>query len=267
MLEKLEALPPGIHGVRAVGKVSKKDYEQVLDPLVDKARRNGPRLRLLYQLGPEFEGFTPGGAWADGRVGLRALSVTDGCALVSDVGWVRSAAEAVGFLAPCPFRVFPNRQRADAIEWLSSLPETPEVSARLVPESGVAVIEVGRALRAEDFDAVARKVDPWINAYGELQGVVIHARRFPGWQTFGSFLRHVQFVRDHQRKIHRVALVAGGKLAQRVPAWAQQWVKPEVKSFPYDQLERAMVWAAGPAEAAAPEIQPVAAAPRRAAPS
>jgi hypothetical protein len=39
--------------------------------------------------------------------------------------------------------------------WLRSLPEGPAVSHRLLPESGVIVVEVKQALRAQDFDALA----------------------------------------------------------------------------------------------------------------
>ena len=58
MLERINDLSPGVIGLRAVGKVSKEDYEQVLEPILDDARREGRRIRFLYQFGPEFEGFT-----------------------------------------------------------------------------------------------------------------------------------------------------------------------------------------------------------------
>ena len=58
MLERLQGLPEGIDGVKAVGRVSKEDYERVFEPLIDGARREGRRIRLLYQFGPEFEGST-----------------------------------------------------------------------------------------------------------------------------------------------------------------------------------------------------------------
>lgn len=54
-------LPPGVVGVRAVGVVSKSDYERTFPPILNEARRFGNRIRFLYELGPEFEGFTPVG--------------------------------------------------------------------------------------------------------------------------------------------------------------------------------------------------------------
>ena len=68
------------------------------------------------------------------------------------------------------------------------------------------------ALHGQDFDALALTVDPWIEANGELNGVVVHVRAFPGWENIGSLVRHVQFVRDYHRKVERIALAADGAL-------------------------------------------------------
>src|ERR1700691_1727645 len=141
VIEILKDLPEGIVGVRAIGKVSKEDYEKVLVPLFDEARREGRHLRFLYQLGPQFEGFTPGAAWEDAKIGLHSLRLFDGCAVVSDAGWIRESTRGVGFFMPCPVRIFGNKELPKAIGWLSSLSE-PAVSHRVLPDSGVIVVEV-----------------------------------------------------------------------------------------------------------------------------
>jgi hypothetical protein len=246
MLEKLKDLPDGIEGLKAVGKVSKEDYEQVVEPILDEARRQGHRIRFLYHLGPEFEGFTAGAAWEDAKIGLRSMRLFDGCAIVSDAGWIRESARLVGFMMPCPVKVFGNHERGKAIEWLRSLSDGSAVSHRLLPESGVIVVEVEGALRAQDFDALALTADAWIEAHGDLHGLVIHAREFPGWENLGGFLRHMRFVRDHHRKVERIALAADSKLATLAPRLAEHFVKAEVKSFGYDELERAIEWAKNP---------------------
>ena len=51
MLERLTDLPQGIDGLKAIGKVSKDDYVRVVEPLLDEARREGRRIRFLYQFG------------------------------------------------------------------------------------------------------------------------------------------------------------------------------------------------------------------------
>lgn len=243
MLEKLTDLPDGIDGLKAVGKISKDDYEQTFEPLLEEARREGRRIRFLYHFGPEFQGFTASGAWEDAKMGLRSMRLFDGCAIVSDVGWVRESARLIAFLMPGPVKVFGNQDRAKAVEWLRSLPERAAVSHRLIPESGVIVVEVKEALRAQDFDALAVTADTWIEVHGDLQGIVIHAREFPGWENLGSLLRHIRFVRDHHRKVKRIALAADSKLATLVPPVAEHFVHAEVKQFGYGELESATMWA------------------------
>ena len=109
------------------------------------------------------------------------------------------------------------------------------------------VVEAKQALRAQDFDALAMTADAWIEAHGDLQGLVIHVREFPGWENIGSMLRHMRFVRDHQRHVKRIAFAADSKLASVAPALADVFIKAEVKSFAYDELDIAIAWASGPA--------------------
>jgi hypothetical protein len=54
----------------------------------------------------------------------------DGCAVVSDIGWIRTPTRAIGTWMPCPVRVYDNDERANAVAWLTSLPEGADVSAR-----------------------------------------------------------------------------------------------------------------------------------------
>ena len=245
MLERLEGLPPGLEGMKAVGKVSKADYDGVFEPILDEARAQGKRIRFLYELGPEFKGFTAGGAWEDARLGMGSLRLLNGIAVVTDLGWVREMVRLVGFMMPVPARVFSTAQRDEAIAWLSSLPHEVAISHRLIPDKGVIVVEPKGRLHAQDFDALAATADAWIEAHGHLPGLVIHAHRFPGWENLGSMLRHVRFVREHQREIDRVALVADTELASLLPRIADHFVKAEVKAFDYDQLDEAIAWASG----------------------
>lgn len=132
MLEKIVDLPPGIQGLKATGKITKEDYEGVFEPLVDEARRDGRRLRFLYDLGSEFEGFTPSAAWEDAKMGIRSMRLFDGCAIVSDIGWARESARLMRFLMPCPVQVFANSEHESAVEWLSSLHEEAATTHHII---------------------------------------------------------------------------------------------------------------------------------------
>lgn len=130
MLKELTGMPAGIQALEAVGTVTAADYDRVFAPLVDRARRTGGRMRLLYQFGPSFRRITPGALWADTRLGVSYGRLLDGCAVVSDVGWIRAASRSIGAWMPCPVRVFQDDERDDAVAWLTSLPGGAGASTR-----------------------------------------------------------------------------------------------------------------------------------------
>jgi hypothetical protein len=243
MLEVLADLPVGIDGVKAVGKVSKDDYERVIEPMMDAARREGRRLRFLYEIGPDFDGFTAGAAWEDAKVGLRSIRLFDGCAVVTDIGWIRDATRLAAFMMPCPVRVFAYHDRGAAIQWLLSISAEPAVVIRMIPTPGVMVVEVRAPFQSEDFDALALTADTWIEAHGALHGLVIHAQEFPGWKNLGAVLRHITFVRDYHHRIERVAIAVDSKLASWGPRLGEHFVHAEIKSFSFNELEDAIAWA------------------------
>lgn len=248
MLEKITDVPDGIDAYRAVGKLTGEDYGRTVDPLLDQARREGRRLRLLVQLGPEYEGFTPDAVWGKTETWRHypsLLRMIDGYAIVTDVRWVREWIHFVGFLMPFPLRVFGNDERDDAVAWLGSLPEGPGVTHRLLPEQGVLVVEVSEPLRAPDFDALAATADAWLATHDALPGVVLHARTVPGWENVTGLLRHVRFVRDHHRAVRRVAVASDSRVADVLPRLADHFVKAELRHFGYGELDDAVAWAAG----------------------
>jgi hypothetical protein len=130
VLKQLTGVPAGIQALEAVGTVTADDYERVFAPLVDQARRTGSRMRLLYQFGPGFERITLGALWADARLGVSYVRLLDGCAVVSDIDWIRTPSRAIGTWMPCPVRVYNNDERDASVAWLTSLPEGADVSAR-----------------------------------------------------------------------------------------------------------------------------------------
>src|SRR6476469_9785945 len=230
MLQRIPDVPSGIDALAAIGTLTGQDYEQSIEPILDEARRSSRRIRLLIQLGPEYDGYTSGAAWEKTANAFRSpslLRLLDGYAVVTDLHWLHEWTHVMGFLLPFPLRVFGNDERDEAIAWLSALPEGPGVSHYLMSESGVLVVEVTAPLRAQAFEALAATADAWLETHDALPGVVIHARQFPGWENAASMLRHFRFVRDHHRAVRRVALAADGKRADLSAGLAEQFVHAE----------------------------------------
>jgi hypothetical protein len=92
---------------------------------------------------------------------------------------------------------------------------------------------------------LAATAQKWLETHDGLQGIVLHARKFPGWQNTGALRRHIRFVRDYQRKVRRIAVATNSKLADVAPRLARHLVQPDIRAFGYDELDRAISWAAG----------------------
>ena len=118
MIELLSDFPDNIVGIAASGHVSASDYETVLVPIVEAALKKHGKVRLLYVLGSEFTGFTPGAMWEDAKLGIAHFTAWEKVAVVTDVSWVANATSMFRFVMPCPVQVFPIKDRAKAEAWV-----------------------------------------------------------------------------------------------------------------------------------------------------
>jgi hypothetical protein len=122
----------------------------------------------------------------------------------------------------------------------------PAATHRLIARRGVIVVELHGPLREEDFEAIAATADKWIADHGYLAGIVVHARAFPGWQDFEGFRHHVRFLQDHHRDVRRVAVASESAVAKIAPRIAAPFVRAQLKTFAYDELDEAIAWASTP---------------------
>jgi hypothetical protein len=98
------------------------------------------------------------------------------------------------------------------------------------------------ALDKSDFAELTKAVDPQIEATGELAGVIIDAPTFPGWDSFGTMLTHLRFVRDHHKRVKKVAVVTDSYIGDVAERLASHFVSAKVRHFPGEQLEQAQQW-------------------------
>lgn len=241
MIKKMKLPDEDLHGFEIQGKITKEEYIHTLKGLFEQLRRNGRKERFLFYFGPEFLGFTAGAVWADFKLGIRHLRTIERCAVVSDLRWVQNTANFVGSILPVPVYVYKNKELSEAIAWLSS----GEIGLEhyLDEQSGVLTVEIYGPLTSENFEIMAQSVDSWVEKRGELRGLVLHVKEFPGWENLGSFLSHLEFVKEHHRKIRRVAFAADGVVPNIMSKLAMQFMDAEIKTYKYDQLRRAQGWA------------------------
>jgi len=119
------------------------------------------------------------------------------------------------------------------------------VESELLTTEGILILRPKGRLEASDFESLAREVDPHIEANGKLHGLVIDAEAFPGWQNFAALIAHFRFVRDHHRKIEKVAVVSDSTFLSVAPRFASHFVQADIRHFPHAQREAALAWLRG----------------------
>jgi hypothetical protein len=249
MIEQLQNLPVGIAGVTAKGKITAQDFRDTLSPLLNNAQRDGRHLRLLYHVASDAD-FTTGAALEDARIALHGIGALQRCAVVSDATWIQKAVRVLAMVAPCPIRVYSESGWNEATNWLAEVVKPDRIPHELVPDSGVLVVRPNKAISAEDIESLDATVDARLEVEGKLSGLVIHANRFPGWESLGNFFRHARLSRDHRSEV--VAVIIDGTLPELATALAER-LNAEVKHFACDDYASAMEWIGAPSPPDTPQ--------------
>src|SRR6186997_201229 len=110
---------------------------------------------------------------------------------------------------------------------------------------GILILRPAAPLEATDFEKVAQEIDPYIEASGKLHGILLDAESFPGWKDFAALVAHLRFVRDHHRKIEKVAVVSDNTFLSVAPKVASHFVQADLRHFPQAQGGAALAWLRG----------------------
>ena len=98
------------------------------------------------------------------------------------------------------------------------------------------------ALAKEDFEQLAKTVDPHIEKTGDLAGIILEAAKFPGWDSVGALAAHLRFVREHHKRVKKIAIVTDSAIGTVGERLASHFVAAQIKHFPAGQLEAAKQW-------------------------
>jgi SpoIIAA-like len=112
----------------------------------------------------------------------------------------------------------------------------------LLRDQGILIVSPDGPLAKADFARLAQEVDPFIASNGKLTGLMVCVKGFPGWDSFGALISHLGFVRDHHRKIDRIAAVTDSQALKAMTHVSKFFVSPQVRQFPSDQTTEALAW-------------------------
>jgi hypothetical protein len=120
--------------------------------------------------------------------------------------------------------------------------EWPMLEFELDRTTGILILKPIGPLESADFEKLVREVDPYLEEKGNLNGLMIYTKSFPGWENFASFLSHIKFVKNHHRKVKKIAAVTGSGVLSIMPQVAKHFVQAEVRHFDYKDKDTAMNW-------------------------
>jgi len=116
------------------------------------------------------------------------------------------------------------------------------LSVKLDEKKGIAILTPEGELAEDDFRHTATIIDPYIEKSGKLNGIIIHVKSFPGWDSFPALISHMKFIKEHHRRVSHVAFVTDSPVGGLAEHIAGHFVSAVIKSFSYDELERASDW-------------------------
>jgi hypothetical protein len=102
-------------------------------------------------------------------------------------------------------------------------------------------ITVPDKLKSDDFSLLAPQIDSLITQYGTIR-LLIDASGFNGWENIAAFEKHAGFIKDHHRKIERIAVIAPHDWQHWLIGAVRVFLHPEVKAFDKSHENEAVQW-------------------------
>ena len=99
-------------------------------------------------------------------------------------------------------------------------------------------------LKADDFLQIAPQIDSLISQHGQLR-LLIDASDFGGWENISAFGNHAGFVKSHQQRVERIAVIVGYKWQHWLVGAARMFVHPTVRVYEKSREAEALQWILG----------------------
>ena len=116
------------------------------------------------------------------------------------------------------------------------------LSVQIDKQNRIALFEPQGALSQEDFESASTIIDPYIAKHGKLEGLIVHTKSFPGWDSFGALISHLRFAKDHHKKITRLAIATDSQIGNFAKMIGSHFVSAEIMNFSFEELEQAKKW-------------------------
>ncbi len=108
---------------------------------------------------------------------------------------------------------------------------------------GVLRVVAPVTLTADDFAELVPKVESIIKQGGKIR-LLIDASHLQGWENIAALEKHAAFVKTHQQKVERIAVIAAHEWQHWLVGAVKVFLHPEVKVFDRADADEALRWIA-----------------------
>ena len=120
MIQLLPDMPKNVIGLEASGKVTREDYQATVLPQIEQKQRDFDKIRLMYVLGNDFDGYSAGAVWEDASLAFKKPGSWERIAVVSDNEWLGRAMALFSWMMPGEVKLFPISEERQAREWVTN---------------------------------------------------------------------------------------------------------------------------------------------------
>jgi hypothetical protein len=106
---------------------------------------------------------------------------------------------------------------------------------------GVLKIIAPEKLDADDFSGLAPQIKAIMKQQGQIR-LLIDASHLDGWENIAALEKHAAFVKAHQQKVDRIAVIARHDWQHWLVGAVRVFVHPEVKTFDKGDESEALRW-------------------------
>lgn len=117
MIQLIEA-PENVVAFRAIGEVTKEDYQTVMEPAVRKLIDRIDEINFLFLINTDLENFTAAAWMQDAWIGLKNLGKWNRAAIVTDSEKAITFTNGFSYMVPGEFKGFKIAELSEAIDWV-----------------------------------------------------------------------------------------------------------------------------------------------------
>ncbi|NIO39976.1 MAG: STAS/SEC14 domain-containing protein [Burkholderiales bacterium] len=105
--------------VRAVGKLTHRDYKDEIIPRLESIIHKHGKIRFLIE---DFTGWEIAAFWDDARIGLTYRTAFERIGIIGAPRWVAWALKLVALVVKGEIRIFAPSERSEALSWITASP-------------------------------------------------------------------------------------------------------------------------------------------------